>query len=172
MHSQPNSLQTSHLIEKEGSAVVHGFQDIILLHCTHMKMIDLRLPEWGRFEQEVLCMEYPVIPRTTFLIDSVQLPVDFQVPMIEYYIGKISSSAEFNHTLSWSQFLYLFKEYIFKQYKYNYYIKYGKNKVTFEDAFAVEKWPITLDTDSPVWFNFAWYGSIFHFGILVRVKER
>lgn len=131
---------------------------------------DLRLPEWGRFEQEVLCMEYPVIPRTTFLIDSVQLPVDFQVPMIEYYIGKISSSAELNHTLSWSQLFYLFKEYISKQYKYNYYIKYGKNKVTFEDAFAVEKWPITLDTDSPVWFNFAWYGSLLSMIIFMCVQ--
>ena len=63
-----------------------------------------------------------------------------------------------------------FKEYIFKQYKYNYYIKYGKNKVTFEDAFAVEKWPITLDTDSPVWFNFAWYGSLLSMIIFMCVQ--
>lgn len=59
---------------------------------------------------------------------------------------------------------------MFKQYKYNYYIKYGKNKVTFEDAFAVEKWPITLDTDSPVWFNFAWYGSLLSMIIFMCVQ--
>ncbi|QHS72499.1 putative dolichyl-phosphate-mannose--protein mannosyltransferase [Saccharomyces paradoxus] len=131
---------------------------------------DLRLPEWGRFEQEVLCMENPVTPRTTFVIDSVQLPVDFQVPMMEYYMSEINSSAEVNHTLSWSQLFHLLGEYIFKQYKYNYYIKYGKNKVSFEDAFAVEKWPITLDAESPVWFNFAWYGSILSMFIFLCVQ--
>ncbi|CAI4056037.1 hypothetical protein SUVC_02G4230 [Saccharomyces uvarum] len=121
---------------------------------------DLRLPEWGGFEQEVLCMENPVRSRTSFLIESVRLAVDFPIPMMKYYMDDINSSTEDSRTLSCTQFVHLLKEYIFKQYKYNYYVKYGKSKVNSEDAFVVEKWPITLDVGSPVWFKFAWYGSI------------
>ncbi|CAI4058829.1 putative dolichyl-phosphate-mannose--protein mannosyltransferase SKDI_04G5180 [Saccharomyces kudriavzevii IFO 1802] len=131
---------------------------------------DLRLPEWGRFEQEVLCMESPVIPRTAFVIDSAQSPVDFQIPVVEHYMGEIYSSGEIDRTLSCTQLFQLLKEYISKQYKYNYYIKYGKNKVTFEDAFAVEKWPITLDVKSPGWFKFAWYGSLLSMLIFLSVQ--
>ncbi|CAI4038168.1 hypothetical protein SMKI_04G5080 [Saccharomyces mikatae IFO 1815] len=131
---------------------------------------DLRLPEWGRFEQEVLCMEHPVISRTTFVINSVQLPVDFQIPMIEYYMGEITFVSEVNGKLSWKQLLHLVEEYISKQYKYVYYIKYGKGKVSFEDVFAVEKWPITLDAESPTWFSLAWYGSILSMFIFLCVQ--
>ncbi|KOH01133.1 putative dolichyl-phosphate-mannose--protein mannosyltransferase [Saccharomyces eubayanus] len=121
---------------------------------------DLRLPEWGYFEQEVLCMENPVMSRTSFLIDSVRLAVDFPIPTMKYYMNEINSSTEDSRTLSLKQFVGLLKEYIFKQYKYNYYVRYGKSKANFEDSLVVEKWPITLDAGSPVWFKLAWYGSI------------
>lgn len=100
---------------------------------------DLRLPEWALFQQEVLCLDPPTKERTLFYVESSN-----RYSEDHHYIFVEDNSVV--------KFLKLLKEYLYKQFKYDYYIKNYKA----EGDVGVGKWPWYISgdyLDTVIWFS-------------------
>ncbi|SCW00149.1 LAFE_0B10528g1_1 [Lachancea fermentati] len=85
---------------------------------------DLRLPDWGFEQQEVLCVDPPTLERTLFYVERSNL---YSKP-----------GAFLRYPREWSviRFAKLFVEYLLKQIKYDYYVKNYKQT----GDVPVERW--------------------------------
>lgn len=96
--------------------------------CT-MLAHDTKLPEWGFYQQEVLCLRSPTESRTLFEVESEQLNT---TQSIEY--------ETFTGDRSFIGFAKLLIELLQRQYKWNYY----ENKFKKHSVPTPEKWPFQL----------------------------
>lgn len=76
---------------------------------------NVRLPNWGFYEQEVLCLQPATYSRTLFMIDSVEFKnaTDVQISSFTGYENESSVTYHFK----------LLLELLKTQYRYNYYVK-------------------------------------------------
>lgn len=97
---------------------------------------DIRLPNWGFKQQEVLCLQTPTMSRSLFQIETVHFNSSQEIEY-DIYNGETRTTYMFGKLLL---------ELLQKQYKYNYYEKnYG-----LEGDYSPEKWPFTLTNEKYV----------------------
>lgn len=107
---------------------------------------DTRLPPWGLYQQEVLCLRSPTESRTLFQVETEQLNTTGTIEYETFITGRRSIIG----------FAKLLIELVQRQYKWNYY-EY-KFKVNSEPT--VEKWPFQLFEQKYV--TNVWMSSVFY----------
>ncbi|QLG70468.1 hypothetical protein HG535_0A04080 [Zygotorulaspora mrakii] len=102
-------------------------------HKCQMIAHDIRLPDWGFNQQEVLCLEHATMNRALFQIDQVKPDPSRSTECTTY----------FGETKELFKYFKLIVELLKKQYKYNYYEKNYKQ----EGPIKPETWPVYISRD-------------------------
>lgn len=121
---------------------------------------DIRLPEWGNFDQEVLCLD-----------NAMNKFAEFQIKVIESNESKMVDVV----VPHYNKFKLIF-EWLWRQYRYTHYIKNmdgGRTTIATVLDFQVETWPFKSQVEGDIVVNNIWILSILGtimFGMYITYK--